>query len=225
MTPEQQIAAVSERILAAQAEREQAEKEANAHEQSARDKRLLMSKLKTELAELSTVLNHAGVAKRQNDAVSAAEKAKAEAEQANASAKEVLARLYECRWGVEVNLRHLKQTMGMDVLRCETLQGVLKEVAMFVVAYNLVRRVMREAARRQRVQPNRISFVDALRWLRESKPGEDLPRLKVNPHRPGRVEPRVKKRRPKKFKLMNKPRKVLRAALLHQSAAAPEDAP
>lgn len=139
--------------------------------------------------------------------------------------KEVLARLYECRWGVEVNLRHLKQTMKMEILRCETRHGVLKELAMFVVAYNLVRRVMREAARRQRVQPNRISFVDALRWLRESKPGEELSRLKVNPHRPGRVEPRVKKRRPKKFKLMNKPRAVLRAALLNESADPPEDAP
>ena len=119
----------------------------------------------------------------------------------------------------------MKQTMQMDVLRCETRHGVLKELAMFVVAYNLVRRVMREAARRQRVQPNRISFVDALRWLRESKGGEELPRLKVNPHRPGRVEPRVKKRRPKKFKLMNKPRAVLHAALLHESADPPEDTP
>jgi len=108
MTPEQQIAAVSERILAAQAEREQAEKEANAHEQSARDKRLLMSKLKTELAELSTVLNHAGVAKRQNDAVSAAEKAKAEAEQANASAKEVLARLEEKEKQLDAKLAEAK---------------------------------------------------------------------------------------------------------------------
>ena len=54
---------------------------------------------------------------------------------------------------------------------------------------------------------------------------KDLSRLKVNPHRPGRVEPRVKKRRPKKFKLMNKPRAVLRAALLNESAAPPEDAP
>jgi hypothetical protein len=139
--------------------------------------------------------------------------------------KEVLARLYECRWGVEVNLRHLKKTMAMDVLRCETRHGVLKELAMFVVAYNLVRRVMREAARRQRVQPQRISFVDALRWLRESKGGEELPRLKVNPHRPGRVEPRVMKRRPKKFKLMNKTRAVLRAALMDESADPPEDAP
>jgi hypothetical protein len=139
--------------------------------------------------------------------------------------KEVLARLYECRWGVEVNLRHLKKTMAMDVLRCETRHGVLKELAMFVVAYNLVRRVMREAARRQRVQPQRISFVDALRWLRESKGGEELPRLKVNPHRPGRVEPRVTKRRPKKFKLMNKTRAVLRAALMDESADPPEDAP
>jgi hypothetical protein len=139
--------------------------------------------------------------------------------------KEVLARLYESRWGVEVNIRHLKQTMEMDVLRCETRKGVLKELSMFVVAYNLVRRVMREAAQRQRVHPNRISFVDALRWLCEAKKGEKVPRLKVNPHRPNRVEPRVKKRRPKKFKLMNKPRAVLRAALLNESAAPPEDAP
>ncbi len=139
--------------------------------------------------------------------------------------KEVLARLYEMRWGVEVNLRHLKETMGMDVLRCQTRHGVLKELAMFVVVYNLVRRVMVAAGRRQGVTPQRISFVDALRWLREAERGEELPRLKVNPHRPNRVEPRVKKRRPKKFKLMNKPRAVLRAALLNQSAAPPEDAP
>jgi hypothetical protein len=131
--------------------------------------------------------------------------------------KKALARLYEQRWGVEVNLKHLKVTLGLDVLRCETCQGVLKELLMFVVVYNLVRRVMTEAARRQQVLPNRISFVDALRWLREADPGEQLPRLRVNPERPGRVEPRVKKRRPKQFDLMNKPRAVLRAALLQET--------
>jgi hypothetical protein len=137
--------------------------------------------------------------------------------------KQALALLYEQRWRVETNLKHLKQTLGLDVLRCETRQGVLKELLMFVVVYNLVRRVMTEAARRQRVLPHRISFVDALRWLREAQRGEELPLLRVNPERPGRVEPRVKKRRPKQFDLMNQPRAVLRAALLHKTSPPKED--
>ena len=122
---------------------------------------------------------------------------------------EVLARLYEKRWGVEVNLRHLKQTLHLDVLRCETWRGVWKEMLVFVLVYNLVRRVMLEAAHRQEVDPERISFADAWRWLREARRGEELPQLRVNPRRPGRVEPRVKKRRPKPYDLMNKPRAVL----------------
>jgi hypothetical protein len=130
-----------------------------------------------------------------------------------------LARLYEKRWDVEVNLRHLKQTLGMDVLRCRTYPGVMKELLMFVVAYNLVRRVMVLAARRQGVEANRVSFVDALRWLRQAKRGEPVPRLKVNPERPGRCEPRVRKRRPKQYSLMRKPRAVLRAALLKEAPA------
>ena len=124
-----------------------------------------------------------------------------------------VAALYGLRWRVEVNLRHLKQTLGMDVLRCATLTGVLKELAVFVVVYNLVRRLMREAARRQGVAPDRISFVDALRWLRHARPGQELPKLRVVPLRPGRVEPRVRKRRPKQFPLLRKPRAVLRKAL------------
>lgn len=131
---------------------------------------------------------------------------------------EVLARLYEKRWSVEVNLRHLKQTLHMDVLRCESWQGVWKEMLVFVLVYNLVRRVMVEAGRRQEVEPERISFVDAWRWLREARRGEELPPLQVNPWRPGRVEPRVKKRRPKPYDLMNKPRSALRHKLLHQTS-------
>ncbi len=137
---------------------------------------------------------------------------------------EVLARLYEKRWSVEVNLRHLKQTLGMDVLRCETWRGVWKELLVFVLVYNLVRRVMVEAARQQDVEPERISFADAWRWLREARCGEELPPLRVNPCRPGRVEPRVKKRRPKPYDLMNKPRSVLRHKLLHQTSPPQEDA-
>lgn len=132
--------------------------------------------------------------------------------------KEVLARLYEKRWRVEVNLRHLKQTLKMDVLRCETWQGVWKELLVFVIIYNLVRRVMLEASRQQRVEADRISFVDALRWLREARRGEAVPCLKVNRQRRGRVEPRVKKRRAKQYDLMTKPRAVLRQLLLHNTA-------
>jgi hypothetical protein len=138
--------------------------------------------------------------------------------------KEALARLYERRWQVEVNLRRLKQTLKMDVLRCATWRGVWKELLTFVIVYNLVRRVMVEASRRQAVEPDRISFVDALRWLREARRGEKLPRLKVNQERRGRLEPRVKKRRPKPYDLMNKPRPVLRARLLHQTSSPQQDA-
>jgi hypothetical protein len=131
-----------------------------------------------------------------------------------------LARLYERRWRAEVNLRHLKQTLGMDVLRCETVPGVMKELLVFVTVYNLVCRIQREAGRRQGVAPERISFVDALRWLRSARSGEELPRLVVNPERPGRVEPRVRKRRPKQYPLMRKPRETLRKAALGKQHAA-----
>jgi hypothetical protein len=133
---------------------------------------------------------------------------------------EELARLYGLRWQAETNLRHLKETMKMDVLRCETVEGVQKELAVFAVVYNLVRRVMEEAGERQGVEANRISFADAWRWLQNARRGEALPELIVNPDRPGRVQPRVKKRRGKKYKLMTQPRAVLLQALLHQKDAA-----
>ncbi len=73
-----------------------------------------------------------------------------------------LADLYGQRWQVETNLRHLKQTMKMDILHCETVDGVLKELTMFALVYNLVRAVMHAAAVRQGVAVDRISFADAL---------------------------------------------------------------
>lgn len=73
-----------------------------------------------------------------------------------------LAELYGQRWQIETNLRHLKQTMKMDVLHCTTVQGVLKELTMFALVYNLVRAVMHAAAVRQGVPVERISFADAL---------------------------------------------------------------
>jgi hypothetical protein len=131
-----------------------------------------------------------------------------------------LTRLYGLRWGVETDLRHLKQTMRMDILRCTTVAGVQKELAVFVLVYNLVRRVMEEAGRRQGAAAERISFVDAWRWLQQARPGEVLPRLVVNPDRPGRVQPRVRKRRPKEYPVMKRPRAELRKALFKQQPAA-----
>jgi hypothetical protein len=117
------------------------------------------------------------------------------------------------RWDVETQIGHLKTTMKMDVLRCKTEQGVRKELTVFSIVYNLVRAVMLEAARRQETPVSRISFADAYKWMRHAHPGETLPRLIVNPHRPHRIEPRCKKRRPKKYGLMKKPRTVLRQLL------------
>ena len=127
-----------------------------------------------------------------------------------------LAELYKRRWQVEVNLRHLKQTMGMDVLRCKSVDGVIKELLAFAMVYNLVRMVMIQSARRQEVKPDDISFKDALRWLCHAPSGVTLSDLIVLYHRPNRVEPRAIKRRPKPYKLMNKPRDQLRKMLLNQ---------
>jgi hypothetical protein len=127
---------------------------------------------------------------------------------------DALAELYRTRWQVELNLRHLKITMKMDVLKCKTVEGVHKELTVYAIVYNLVCVVMTEAARRQGVAVNRISFVGALRWLAQAKPGDELPKLVVNPDRFGRVEPRVRKRRPKQYPVMKKPRSVLRKDLL-----------
>lgn len=125
-----------------------------------------------------------------------------------------LAKLYEVRWDVETNFRHLKTTMKMDVLKCKHVDGVLKEVLVFALTYNLVRTVMLVAATRQKVVPQRISFIDALRWLQRATPGAELPRLIVLPIRPGRVEPRVIKRRVHEYPLMKKPRSILRQTIL-----------
>ena len=103
--------------------------------------------------------------------------------------------------------------MGLDVLKCKTVHGVLKELIVFALIYNLIRLVMGVAARRQRVDIARISFIDTARWLMSAEDDEPLPRLVVNPHRPYRYEPRVRKRRPKPYSLMTKPRQELRNSL------------
>jgi hypothetical protein len=132
-------------------------------------------------------------------------------------AAEQLAEAYGLRWTIETCFGHLKTTMKMDVLRCQTVRGVMKELTMFLLVYNLVRMTMHEAGRRQGVPPDRISFVDALRWLATARDGDELPQLVVIPRRPGRLEPRARKRRPKQYNLMTKPRSTLRQLLKDQA--------
>lgn len=136
---------------------------------------------------------------------------------ARADPPAAIAAIYAARWRAETNLRHLKQTLGLDVLRSRTADGVRKEVHCLVTVYNLVCRVMVEAARRQNVRPTRVSFIDALRWLRRARPGDRLPALVVNPDRPGRFEPRVRKRRPRNTPVMVRPRTQLKQELLSQA--------
>ncbi|MBV8229659.1 MAG: IS4 family transposase [Planctomycetaceae bacterium] len=115
-------------------------------------------------------------------------------------------------WQVGLNFRHIKIGMKMDVLRCATVEGVLKGLAVFALAYNLVRSVMAESARLQGVAPDRVGWVDAVRWLIGVEEA-DVSVLVVNPSRRGRVEPRVVKRRPKQYMRMTEPRPTLRNQL------------
>jgi hypothetical protein len=126
---------------------------------------------------------------------------------------EEIVELLKQRWNVEGNLRHLKTTMTMEILRCQTVAGVQKELWTFLLIYNLVRVIMLEASQRQAVALDRISFADALYWMRYARPGEAMPELIVNPDRPGRVEPRAIKRRPKEYDRLTRPRAEMRKAL------------
>jgi hypothetical protein len=134
--------------------------------------------------------------------------------------KEKLAEAYGLRWTIETCFQQIKTTLKMDVLHCETVRGIQKELHMFLLVYNLVRMVMLEAAQKQGVPPERISFADALRWLATARPGKELGELVTLPIRPGRLEPRVRKRRPKgPYALMMKPRSFLRQALTNKGVA------
>lgn len=116
------------------------------------------------------------------------------------------------RWLIETNIRHLKITLKMDELKCKTLEGVRKERMVFLLVYNLIRLTMLREARRRNVKVNRLSFADTLAWLRHG----DLharPELIINPLRPGRLEPRVRKRAKKQFPYMTLPRAELKSQL------------
>lgn len=135
-----------------------------------------------------------------------------------------LADLYRQRWDVELFFRDIKTTMGMDVLRCRTPDLVRKEILMYFIAYNAVRRLIVDAAKAVECAPRRISFKASLQALRQWEPqfhrrpadASEQRRLlgslraaisaRQIPPRPGRREPRCLKRRPKPFALLNAPR-------------------
>ena len=143
-----------------------------------------------------------------------------------------LSDLYQQRWQVELDLRSIKSVMQMDIVRCLSPGMVVKEIAVHLLAYNLVRTAMGAAARAAELHPRRLSFKGALQLLRAyegdlahgpaSRVGSRYDRMIRDiaanrlPHRPGRVEPRVKKRRPKSYPLMTRPRNQLRIPLTKQ---------
>ena len=125
---------------------------------------------------------------------------------------EELVELRLTRWMIETNFRHLKITLGMDVLKCKTVAGIQKERWIFIMVYNLIRIAMLRAARRQGVNVHRLSFADTLGLAALRRPERPV-NLLINPLRPIRLEPRVLKRAKKEFPYMTKPRAVLKAEL------------
>lgn len=120
---------------------------------------------------------------------------------------ERIAELYGRRWPVETCFGHIKTTLKMDVFKCQSVDGVLKELAVYLIAYNLVRLVMLRAAKLMGVCVSRVSFVDTARALGAWLTGSGFtPKPVVNPPRPGRHNPRVSRRRKKQYDMMNQPR-------------------
>jgi Transposase DDE domain len=138
--------------------------------------------------------------------------------------------LYHKRWHVEIDVRSIKTHMRMDILRGKTPAMVHKEIWAHLLAYNLVRKVMAQAAQEHDLTPRQLSFAGAMQTLNAFRTtllcahDEDLSALSrriVNAiashrigNRPNRVEPRKVKRRPKAYPLLQKPRAQERAALL-----------
>lgn len=139
-----------------------------------------------------------------------------------------LKELYYRRWRAELCFRDIKEIMGMDVLSCKTPDMVEKELYMYIIAYNLIRNIMNLAALKNVEDPERISFKRSLDFFREILPFiamnihdqaqltnlleimyDNIATMK-NPNRPYRREPRAKKRRPKRYQLLTKPRSVFR---------------
>ncbi|HUY34559.1 MAG TPA: IS4 family transposase [Pirellulales bacterium] len=131
-----------------------------------------------------------------------------------------IAKLYRRRWQAELNLRSLKTVLQMDHLRCKTPHRVRNEFYIHLLAYNLIRRVMAVAAFRAEVEPWTVSFKGTMQTLNHLLPVLSTSvstadwceavlaaiATHVVGNRPDRFEPRVRKRRPKPYKLMTEPR-------------------
>jgi hypothetical protein len=135
---------------------------------------------------------------------------------------------------VELRLRDIKTTMQMDVLRGKSADIVRKEILMHLLAYNLIRALMWQAAQKHGRPLHRLSFAGTVEHLNALAPYlwlyggtrrsgivyalllEWIARDKL-PHRPGRIEPRAVKRRPKEYDRLNRPRQELRQALLRKT--------
>ena len=144
--------------------------------------------------------------------------------------REELAMVYRCRWHAELDLRSIKQVMQMDVLRCKSPSMVRKEIWMHLLAYNLIRKLMAQAALAAGLCPRDISFKGTLQtlvafavagWSCPERSNELYAAVlravathRVN-NRPDRIEPRAVKRRPKKLVYLNEPRSVAKARLLY----------
>jgi len=144
---------------------------------------------------------------------------------------QAFAELYRRRWLAELFLRDIKTSQGMDILRCKTPEMTYKELLMHLIAYNLLRATLLEAARGHTRKLFRQSFKTALSALRHWAPRDDDPSPEQGwptrllkflaraliPYRPNRVEPRAVKRRPKEYDRLNKPRHLLRQMLLQNT--------
>ena len=144
--------------------------------------------------------------------------------------KEDLAQLYRARWNAELDLRSLKVDLQMDILRCKTPELVRKEIWTHILAYNLIRTIMAQAATCHNMAPRSISFKGAKQTLEAFQPIIALPcactRDELYRHllaaiaahrvgnRPDRVEPRKKKRRAKKYDKLMQPRQELKRQML-----------
>jgi hypothetical protein len=143
---------------------------------------------------------------------------------------EDLADLYRQRWNVELDLRAIKVSLGMDVLRCKSPEMVRREIWACVLAYNLIRQTQLNAAQHARLLPRQFSLTATMQkvaasWscvlLLDSQTQANLMNVHLQGlvhhrvgHRPDRVEPRAVKRRPKPHRLLTKPRGQARAELL-----------
>jgi hypothetical protein len=143
--------------------------------------------------------------------------------------RQELAVAFRCRWHAELDLRSIKHVMQMDVLRCKSPAMVRKEVWMHLLAYNLIRKLMAQAAAMAGICPRDISFKGTLQtlvafaaagWSCPDRRNELYAAVlkavathRVN-DRPDRVEPRAVKRRPKKQIYLNEPRSIAKARLL-----------